>query len=151
MYTYHIKTIVYQPEPILQIILKIFPSGWCYRTCQGQGVTHFYGNLTKWFVLSSKVVFSNIILKFSAAAFCSELLSSLQNGSEWKVGIYFCSTERKSGLFSLLRKDSNGIPRASFHFCSTEWNSELLSLPRKGSERNSEIFCSAEQPEFRRK
>jgi hypothetical protein len=38
-----------------------------------------------------------------------------------------------------------------FYFCSTERNSELFPLPRKGSERNSEIFCSAEQPEFRRK
>jgi hypothetical protein len=27
----------------------------------------------------------------------------------------------------------------------------MFSLPRMGSERNSEIFCSAEQPEFRRK
>ncbi len=27
----------------------------------------------------------------------------------------------------------------------------MFFLPRKGSERNSEIFCSAEQPEFRRK
>ncbi len=44
-----------------------------------------------------------------------------------------------------------GIPRACFYFCSTVRNSELFSLTRKGSERNSESFCSAEQPEFRRK
>ncbi len=45
----------------------------------------------------------------------------------------------------------NGIPRIFIYFGSTERNSELCSLPRKGSERNSEIFCSAEEPEFRRK
>jgi hypothetical protein len=45
----------------------------------------------------------------------------------------------------------NGIPRVCFYFCSKERNSELFSLPRKGSERNSVSFCSAEQPEFRRK
>ena len=45
----------------------------------------------------------------------------------------------------------NRIMGVCFYFCSTERNSELFPLPRKGSERNSEIFCSAEQPEFRRK
>ncbi len=45
----------------------------------------------------------------------------------------------------------NEIPRVCCYFYSTERNSELFSLPRKGSERNSERFCSAEQPEFRRK
>ncbi len=44
-----------------------------------------------------------------------------------------------------------GIPRVRFYFCSTERNSELFSLLRKGSERNSEVFCSVEQLEFRRK
>ncbi len=78
----YLKTIVYQPEPILQIILKNCPSGWCNTSCQGRGVTHFHGELTKWYVHSSKVVFCAIILKFSVAAFCSELLSSPQNCSE---------------------------------------------------------------------
>ena len=41
--------------------------------------------------------------------------------------------------------------RVCLYICSTERNSELFSLPRKGSERNSESFCSGEQPEFRRK
>jgi hypothetical protein len=49
------------------------------------------------------------------------------------------------------RRVRNRIMGVCFYFCSTERNSELFSLPRKGSERNSEIFCSAEQPEFRRK
>ncbi len=135
-----LKTIVYQPEPILHII-KNCPSGWCYSTCQSpyhshapsirshrgtkvvlpefqpmrvpegpvcihlfrqnpvftslhlkspvhvvppqcRGVTRFHGNLTNWFVHSSKVVFCDTILNFSVAAFCSELLSSPRNGSE---------------------------------------------------------------------
>jgi len=49
------------------------------------------------------------------------------------------------------RRVRNRIMGVCFYFCSSERNSELFSLPRKGSERNSEIFCSAEQPEFRRK
>jgi hypothetical protein len=49
------------------------------------------------------------------------------------------------------RRVRNRIMGFSFYFFTTERNSELFSLPRKGSERNSEIFCSAEQPEFRRK
>ena len=49
------------------------------------------------------------------------------------------------------RRVRNRIMGFCFYFCTTERNSELFSLPRKGSERNSEIFCSAEQPEFRRK
>ncbi len=44
-----------------------------------------------------------------------------------------------------------GIPRFCYYFFSTERNSEMFSLPRKDSERNSEVLCSAEQPEFRRK
>ncbi len=33
-----------------------------------------------------------------------------------------------------------GIPRVCFYFCSTERNSKMFSLLRKGSERNSENF-----------
>ncbi len=132
----YLKTIVYQPEPILQIISKNCPSGWCYSTCQGQGVTHFYGNLTKWFVHSSKVVFSNTILKFSAAVFCSELLSSLRNGSEWRVGFYFCSTERKSKLFSLFRQGSerNSESLLPFLFHGTEFRVVISSAEGFGTE-----------------
>ncbi len=138
----YLKTIVYQPEPILQIILKNCPSGWCYSTCQGQGITHFYGNLTKWFVHSSKFVFSNTILKFSAAAFCSELLSSLRNGSEWRVGFYFCSTERKSEFFSLLRKgserNSESLPPFLFH--GTELRVVISSAEGFGTEFRDFLF-----------
>jgi hypothetical protein len=50
------------------------------------------------------------------------------------------------GLFR--RRVWNRIMWVCFNFWFTERNSELFSLPRKGSERNSEIFCSAEQPEL---
>jgi hypothetical protein len=49
------------------------------------------------------------------------------------------------------RRVRNRIMGVCFYFCSSERNSELFSLLRMGLERNSEIFCSAEQPEFRRK
>jgi hypothetical protein len=82
-----------------------------------------------------------------------------------RVFFFFLSTERISELFSLPLKSAEG-------------NSKLFSLPLKGSERNSESlftfvqqhgipscflfrgrvrngipggYCSAEQPEFRRK
>ncbi len=41
---------------------------------------------------------------------------------------------------SQFRKDLEIIPRVCFYFCSTERNSEMFSLLRKGSERNSENF-----------
>jgi hypothetical protein len=42
----------------------------------------------------------------------------------------------------------NKISKVCFCFCSTVRNSEHFSLARNGSERNSESFCSAEQPGF---
>jgi hypothetical protein len=121
------------------------------------------------------------LLKYSAAAFCSELVSLPRNGSERhseslsyfslhgkEFRVVFSYAERfgtefreftsilvpRNGIPSCVlfrRRVRNRIMGVFFYFCSTERNSELLSLPRKGSERNSEIFCSAEQPEFRRK
>jgi hypothetical protein len=49
------------------------------------------------------------------------------------------------------RRVGNRIMWVCFSFCSTERNSKLFSLLRKGSERNSEIYCYAEQPEFHQK
>ncbi len=68
------------------------------------------------------------------------------------VCFYFCTTERNSELFFLPRKGSEGNSESMplFLFHGTEFR-KLFSLPRKGSERNSRGFCSAEQPEFRRK
>jgi hypothetical protein len=63
----------------------------------------------------------------------------LFHGTEFRVVFSF------AGVFGREFREISSI------FCSTEQNSEFFSLPRKGSERNSEIFCSAEQPEFRRK
>ncbi len=68
-----------------------------------------------------------------------------------RVCFYFCSVERNSQLFLFRWRLRKGIPRVCFYFCLAERNSEIFSLPQRGSERNSEKFCSAEQPEFRRK
>ncbi len=46
-------------------------------------------------------------------------------------------------LFRRRVRNRNRIMWVCFYFCSTERNSELFSLPQKGSERNSEILCSA--------
>ena len=108
---------------------------------------------------------------FSLPLKCSEgnsesSLLFLFNGTEFRVVFYsveWFGTEFRE--FASILVPRNGIPSCvlfrrrvrnrimgvCFYFCSTEQNSELFSLPRKGSERNSEIFCSAEQPEFRRK
>jgi hypothetical protein len=61
-----------------------------------------------------KSSFLSLLLKYSAAAFCSELVSLPQNGSE-------------------RHSESTYI---SIFFCP-ERNSKLCSLPRNGSERNS--------------
>ncbi len=78
----------------------------------------------------------------SAAAFCSELLSSLQNGSEWRVGFYFCSTERKSELFSLLRKGSerNSESLLPFLFHGTEFRVVISSAESFGTEFRDFLF-----------
>ncbi len=101
-------------------------------------------------------------------------------GTEFREFAFFCCMERNGipSCFLFRWTVQKGIPRACSYFCCTEQNSELFSLllkgsernsdrlllflfngtefrgvffPRKGSERNSESFCSAEQPEFRRK
>jgi hypothetical protein len=95
-----------------------------------------------------------------------DYLYYLLHGKEYRV--VFSSVEwfgTKFREFASILVSRNGIPSCvlfrrrvrnrimgvCFYCFSTEQNSELFSLPRKGSERNSEIFCSAEQPEFRRK
>jgi hypothetical protein len=64
---------------------------------------------------------------------------------------YFGSTERNFEMYYLPQKGSEqnyGI-LLLFLFHGTEFR--VIFSSEKGSERNSEIFCSAEQPEFRRK
>ncbi len=59
--------------------------------------------------------------------------------------LYFCSTERNSELFSLLRNRWEQNSKCLLIFLSVERNSELFSLPWNGSEQNSEsllLFCS---------
>jgi hypothetical protein len=106
-----------------------------------------------------------ICIYFGSAERNSELCSLPENGSEQNYGslllflfhgtefrVISSSTEGFGTEFRDFRRMvRNRIMGVCFYFCSTEWNSELFPLPRKGSERNSEIFCSAEQPEFRRK
>jgi hypothetical protein len=119
---------------------------------------------------------SNGLYKYFQFEYCRRLplpgfvlsFSLLRNGSE-----------RNSELFSLPLKGSEGNSESLLLllFRGTEFRvvfssaegfgrefreiasisvprnrtSDIFSLPRKGSERNSENFCFAEQPEFRRK
>ncbi len=116
-----------------------------------------------------------------AAAFFSELVSLPWNGSERHSERLFILLVARNGIpscvlfgewfgtefreFASILVPWNGIPSCvlfrrrvwnrimgvCFYFYSAERNSELFFLSREGSERNSEIFCSAEQPKFRRK
>jgi hypothetical protein len=78
--------------------------------------------------------------------------------------LLFFSTERNSEHFSPLRNGSernsesflfrgmvqNEITRVCFYFCSMVQNSEHFSPLWNGSDGIPRVFCSAEQPEFRR-
>ncbi len=98
-----------------------------------------------WVVFSSAEFFGTEFREFASIFVPRNKIPSffLFRWRVWKgiprVCFYFGSKERK------------GTPRVSFFFCSTEWNSELF--PLRGRVRNGipRAFCSAEQPEFRRK
>jgi hypothetical protein len=81
---------------------------------------------------------------------CVIFCGMIRNGIP-RICIYFGSMEQNSELCSLPQKGSeqNNGTLLLFLFHGTEFR--VVFFPRKGSERNSEIFCSAEQPEFRRK
>jgi hypothetical protein len=69
-----------------------------------------------------------------------------------RVCFYFCIHGKEFRVvFSSAEVFRREFREFASFLCSTERNSELFSLPRKGSERNCEVFCSSEQPEFRRK
>ncbi len=97
------------------------------------------GKLTKWFVCTSKVVFSDTIIEKVGCRVLFSVGSLPRNGSErhseilvlffvaWK-GFPNCDLFR-----GMVRK---GIPRICISFGSTERNSDLCSLPQKGSEQN---------------
>ncbi len=80
-----------------------------------------------------------LLLKYSAAAFCSELISLPRNGSRRHSESLFLFFVAQKGIPScdLFRgMIRNGIPRICISSGSMERNSELCSLPRKGSEQN---------------
>jgi hypothetical protein len=86
--------------------------------------------------------------------FGSEQVSLPRNGSERNSDsllLYLFHGTEFRDIFSSAEGFGREFWEYASIFVSSERNSELFSLPRKGSERNSEVFCSAEQPEFRRK
>ncbi len=98
-------------------------------------------NLTKWFVWTSKVVFSELFFEI----FCCRVLFCVVFSSGECFGMAFLKFVSffvpQNGILSCVlfhRMVRNGIPRVCFYFCSTEWNSELFSFPQKDSERNSD-------------
>jgi hypothetical protein len=81
---------------------------------------------------------------------CGLFRGMVRNGIP-RICIYFGFTERNSELCSLQQKGSEQNNGSLLLFLSTERNFELFSLPAEGFGTDSEIFCSAEQPYFRRK
>ncbi len=63
-----------------------------------------------------------------------------------RVCFIFCSMVQNSAHFSLPQNGSERKSESCFYFCSTVQNSEHFSLWNV----ISRVFCSAEQPEFRR-
>ncbi len=101
----------------------------------------------KWSVLleqcidSFRTMYNTLLLKYSAAAFCSQLVSLPRNGSERHSESLFLFFVARKGIPScdLFRGMVwNGIPRICIYFGSTERNSELCSLPQNGSEQKYE-------------
>ncbi len=92
-------------------------------------------NLNKMICCTSKSSFLTLLLKYSAAAFCSELISLPWNGSEQHSESLFLFLVAQTGIPScVLCSERN--PRICIYFDSTERNSELCSLQQKGSEQN---------------
>ncbi len=94
-----------------------------------------------------------LFLKYSAAAFCSDLASHYESffwdtfsseewfGTEFRelTSILITRNGIPSCVFSR-RRVRNRIMGVFFYFCFMERNSELFSLSRKGLERNSKNF-----------
>jgi hypothetical protein len=102
-----------------------------------------------------KSSFLTLLLKYSAAAFCSELVSLPRNGSPERhsesLFLFFGIPERNSELCSLPQNDSERNSRICIYFGSTERNSELCSLPKKSSEQSygSLLLSLFHRTEFR--
>ncbi len=75
-----------------------------------------------------------LLLKYSAAAFCSELISLPRNGSgrhSESLVLFFVAARTGIPSCDLFRgMVRNGIPRICISFGSMERNSELCSLPQ---------------------
>ncbi len=83
--------------------------------------------------------FLTLFLKYSAAAFCCELVSLPRNGSERHSESLLLFFVARKGIPSCVLFRGivrNGIPGIFFYFGYTERNSELCSHPQKGSEQN---------------
>jgi hypothetical protein len=90
-----------------------------------------------------KISIKYYTVKYSAAAFCSRLVSLPRNGSEWHFESTFLFFVARKGIPSCVLFRGmvrNGIPRICIYFASTERNSELCFLPQKGSEQNYGSF-----------
>ncbi len=82
--------------------------------------------------------FLTLLLKYSAAAFCSKLVSLPQNGSEQHLESKFLFFVAVKGILSCVlsrRMVWNRIPRICIYFGSTEWNSDLCSVRRRVQNR----------------
>ena len=98
-------------------------------------------NITKGFVFiqEPRESFLILFLKYSAAAFCSELVSLPRNDLERHSESLFLFFVARKGIPNCVLFRGmvrNGIPRICISFGSTERNSELCSLPQQGSKQN---------------
>ncbi len=123
--------------------------------CKGYVITTTLRNRqniwAKWFLRTSKVVFSDTIFEILG---CRILFWASFSSAEWfgtefrQFASLFVPRNGIPSCFLFRWRVWKGILRVCFYFCFHGRNPELFSLLQKGSERNSEVFCSAEQPEF---
>jgi hypothetical protein len=153
------KKLVHETEPLFGTCIE----GGRVKLCTN--VVKYTLKLGKVLRKSSKITSQNdlSLLQKSSIRLPRFVLLVVFSSTEWFSSAEWFETEFRE--FASISVSWNGIPSCvlfrrrvrnkimgvCFYFCSTERYSKLFSLPRKGLERNSEIFCSAEQPEFRRK
>jgi hypothetical protein len=81
-------------------------------------------------------LFLIIFLKYSAAVFCSQLVSLPRKKWFGTTFREFVAQKRIPSSVLFRGMVRNGNSESLFYFGSTERNSELCSLPQKGSEQN---------------
>jgi hypothetical protein len=115
----------------------------------------FYKNTFYFYPLSrtSKVVFSDTIFEILGCRVLLWVVSLPRNGSERNsqslLQFLLHGTEQNSELFYLLLKGSEGNSDRLLLFLFNETEFRVVFSSTEGFERNSESFCSGEQPEFR--